>query len=71
MSSNNETGTVVVTIEVDASGKVISAKAGAKGTNTYDTELWNAAVAAAKKARFNGISGSTVQTGTITYNFVN
>ena len=70
VSSNNETGTVVVTIEVDASGKVISAKAGAKGTNTYDTELWNASVAAAKKARFNGISGNTVQTGTITYNFV-
>ena len=71
VSSNNVTGTVVVTIEVDASGKVISAKAGAKGTNTYDTELWNAAVTAAKKTRFNGISGSTVQTGTITYNFVN
>ena len=71
VSSNNETGTVVVIIEVDASGKVVSAMAGGKGTNTFDTELWKASVAAAKKAKFNGISGNTIQTGTITYHFVN
>ena len=71
VSSNNETGTVVVAIEVNAAGQVISAKPGAKGTNTYDPELWSAATAAAKKARFNGVSGSAVQNGTITYIFVN
>ena len=70
VSKNNEVGVVVVGFEVDSNGNVVSVKAGAKGTDTYDKELWSAAEAAAKKAKFNAISNSTVQSGTITYKFV-
>lgn len=67
--TKNEEGKVVVTIEVDTAGNVVSAKAGAQGTTLFDSDLWAAAVAAAKKAKFNGITGTGVQTGTITYIF--
>ncbi|MBQ6766833.1 MAG: energy transducer TonB [Paludibacteraceae bacterium] len=62
----NVEGIIVVTIEVDATGKVISARAGAQGTTIGDASLRKAAEQAALKAKFNQIGGTTVQTGTIT-----
>ncbi|MBO6035347.1 MAG: energy transducer TonB, partial [Paludibacteraceae bacterium] len=65
----NVEGIIVVTIEVDATGKVISARAGAQGTTIGDATLRKAAEQAALKAKFNQIGGTTVQTGTITYRY--
>ena len=65
----NVEGIIVVTIEVDATGKVISARAGAQGTTIGDASLRKAAEQAALKAKFNQIGGTTVQTGTITYRY--
>ena len=67
--TKNEEGVIVVTIEVNAAGTVISAKAGAAGTTIGDATLRRDAETAAKKAKFNSISGSTIQTGTITYRY--
>ena len=67
--TRNEEGVIVVTIEVNAAGTVISAKAGAAGTTIGDATLRRDAETAAKKAKFNSISGSTIQTGTITYRY--
>ena len=66
----NEEGTVVVTIEVNAAGNVISAKAGAGGS-ILDATLRKAAEKAAMKAKFNVINGSStdIQIGTFTYYF--
>ena len=65
----NIEGIIVVTIEVNASGDVISAKAGAQGTTIGDATLRKAAEQAAMKAKFNKIGGTTVQSGTITYKY--
>ncbi|NCC99585.1 MAG: TonB family protein [Bacteroidia bacterium] len=65
----NEEGIIVVSIEVDPSGKVISAKSGAIGTTIGDASMRKEAEIAAMRAKFNGISGSTVQSGTITYKY--
>ncbi|MBO4370346.1 MAG: energy transducer TonB [Paludibacteraceae bacterium] len=67
--NKNESGTIVVAIEVDANGNVISAKAGAQGTTIGDASMRKEAENAAMKAKFNGISGNTVQSGTITYHY--
>lgn len=64
-----EEGVVVVEIVVDANGDVISAKAGAAGTNTASATLHRLAEQAAKKAKFS-TSDNPQQRGTITYNFV-
>lgn len=61
-------GCVVVTIVVDPQGKVISASIN-KRTNTVNPSLRNAAIEAAKRARFNTISSVNNQSGTITYYF--
>ncbi len=66
--SAQEEGKVVVSIIVDKSGNVISAEVG-RGTNTDNVALRNAAVSAAKKAKFNPIQTDKNQSGTITYNF--
>lgn len=63
-----EEGKVVVTIVVNPSGRVISTSIN-KMTNTVNYALRKAAEDAAKKARFNSVSGSNNQTGTITYYF--
>lgn len=67
--NKNEEGIIVVSIEVDPSGKVISAKSGALGTTIGDASMRKEAEIAAMRATFNGISGSTVQSGTITYRY--
>lgn len=63
-----ESGRVVVTIIVSPEGKVVSASIHHR-TNTSSSALRNAAVKAAKAARFNTISGVNNQEGTITYYF--
>lgn len=61
-------GRVVVTIVVNSAGQVISTSIN-KRTNTVNPTLRKAAEEAARKARFNAISGVNNQTGTITYYF--
>lgn len=63
-----EEGRVVVTIVVDPEGRVIRTSIN-KMTNTTNPALRKAAEDAAKKARFNTVSGLNNQTGTITYYF--
>lgn len=65
----NEEGIIVINIEVNASGKVISAKAGALGTTIIDATLRKEAEKAAMRATFNPTSGSIIQSGTITYRY--
>ncbi|MDD3430731.1 MAG: cell envelope integrity protein TolA [Bacteroidales bacterium] len=62
-------GVVVVRITVNNAGTVISASIDLQGTDTDNAELRNAALNAAKKAKFNAIEGTRNQTGTITYRF--
>ena len=64
----NKEGTVVVRVEVDASGVVTSATVQLDGTTTNDEELREKAIEAAKKARFRP-SDRFLQGGTITYVF--
>ena len=63
-----EEGPVVVTITVNPAGQVIHTSIN-KRTNTANAALRKAAEDAAKKARFNTVSGVNNQTGTITYYF--
>jgi TonB family protein len=63
-----EEGKVVVSITVNPAGEVIMTRISSK-TNTVSTVLRRAAEDAARKARFNSISGSNNQVGTITYYF--
>ncbi|MBQ0057239.1 MAG: TonB family protein [Bacteroidales bacterium] len=65
---SNITGKIVVYISVDASGTVKSATIG-QGTTVSDLGLRNAAKAAAQKARFQPIQGTSVTPGRITYYF--
>ena len=61
-------GKVVVTITVNPAGHVIATSIN-RQTNTVNPALRKAAEDAAKKARFNTVSGLNNQTGTITYYF--
>ncbi len=63
----NQEGKVVVFIQVDASGKVISATVG-EGTTVSDNQTRQVALEAAKKAEFSP-SDNKIQVGTITYTF--
>ena len=67
--NKNEEGVIVVSIEVDASGNVVSAKAGALGTTIIDASLRKEAEKAAMKAKFNASKGAALQSGTITYRY--
>ena len=62
-------GIVVVDITVDPAGNVIRAVAGARGTTTPNATLRRAAEEAARATRFNAITGTNNQQGTITYIF--
>ena len=60
----------VIEIVVDQQGRVTSAAYRAKGSTTQNSVLVNAALKAARGARFNvDESAPLSQTGTITYNF--
>lgn len=61
-------GRVVVAITVNPAGHVIATSID-RQTNTVNPALRKAAEDAAKKARFNAVSGLNNQTGTITYYF--
>lgn len=61
-------GRVVVSITVNPAGQVIATSIN-RQTNTVNPSLRKAAEDAAKKARFNAVSGLNNQTGTITYYF--
>lgn len=63
-----EEGRVVVTITVNPAGQVIHTSIN-KRTNTANAALRKAAEDAARKARFNAVTGVNNQTGTITYYF--
>ena len=66
----NEEGLVIVSIEVNASGRVTSATAGVKGsTNTAPCLLSQAKEAALKTAWEPSKDGATRQVGTIKYRF--
>lgn len=65
-----KSGTVVVRIYVNRDGVVTNAIAGETGTTVTDRTLWDNAVAAAKKAKFNvSRNAPESQRGTITYVF--
>jgi len=65
-----KSGVVVVRIYVNREGTVINAIAGETGTTVTDKTLWDNAVAAAKKAKFNvSRNAPESQEGTITYVF--
>lgn len=65
-----EQGNVVVEIHVDKTGTVKSATVINKGTTVQNKQLWDVAVEAAKKAKFDRKMDAAVeQVGTITYRF--
>lgn len=61
-----EEGKIVINITVDPKGNVIFAEIG-RGTNIDNASMRKSALDAAKRAKFNSISGANNQTGTITY----
>jgi len=66
----NEYGRVVVRIQVNRKGEVVSAIPGDVGTTTTNARLRDAAKQAALRARFNVAQNAPeLQEGTITYNF--
>ena len=66
--AGNRGGKVVVRVAVDKQGYVTSATYEPKGSTTSDSSLVEAAIAAAKRAKFTE-SAAFVQGGTITYIF--
>ena len=63
-----EEGRIVINITVDPKGNVIFAEIG-KGTNIDNASMRRSALEAAKKAKFNSISRSNNQSGSITYRY--
>jgi TonB family protein len=63
-----EEGRIVIAITVDPKGNVLFAEIN-KGTNIDNSSMRKSALEAARKAKFNTISGSDNQTGTITYRY--
>lgn len=64
----NEDGTVVVNITVAPNGSVINAEIG-RGTNTPSTALRNESLRAARNTKFQAVTHTNNQQGTITYKF--
>lgn len=67
--SAQEEARVVVVITVDSNGNVISTSINTRRTNTADPKLRQAAMDAAKQAKFSKTSGVDNQSGTINYYF--
>ena len=61
-----EEGRIVINITVNPKGNVVYAEIG-RGTNIDNASMRKSALSAAKKAKFNSISGANNQSGTITY----
>ena len=66
--SVQEEGLIVIDITVDRNGHVIFFAIG-KGTNIDNATMRQSALEAAKKAKFNTISGNENQSGKITYRY--
>ncbi|MEI8204533.1 MAG: energy transducer TonB [Bacteroidota bacterium] len=67
----SEQGTVVVNIWVNQNGEVTRAEAGARGTNSTNTQLWKLATSSALKTKFSTKNDAPEeQKGTITYHFI-
>ncbi|MDR0415052.1 MAG: TonB family protein [Prevotellaceae bacterium] len=65
-----QSGRVVVRIKVDQAGNVVEAEARQEGSTLMDATLYDAAVRAARRAKFSPSSGGPLyQSGTITYVF--
>ncbi|WP_294082621.1 energy transducer TonB family protein [Proteiniphilum sp. UBA5384] len=64
----NDYGTIVVNITVDPAGNVIHAEIG-RGTNTPSATLREEALRAARRTKFNAVTSTNNQQGTITYRF--
>ena len=67
--SIQEEGRIIVNITVAPNGNVIFAEIG-KGTNIDNNVMQRSALEAARKAKFNSISGNNNQSGTITYRYL-
>ncbi|MGZ5243210.1 MAG: hypothetical protein ACXWEY_05720 [Bacteroidia bacterium] len=66
----NQGGIVVVAIEVDQNGNVVSVRGGVRGSTTTNASLIAQAERAAKKAKFSANpTAPEIQSGTIRYNF--
>jgi TonB family protein len=63
-----EEGRIVINITVDIKGNVILAETG-KGTTIINPKLRQAALEAAKRAKFNSLASGNNQSGTITYTY--
>jgi len=63
-----EEGTIVVNITVDPRGDVIMAEIG-RGTNIDNITLRSGALETARREKFNNITGTNNQSGTITYRY--
>jgi TonB family protein len=63
-----EEGRIVINITVDPKGNLIFAEIG-KGTNIDNASMRKSALEAARRAKFNSISGSNNQSGSITYRY--
>ncbi len=63
-------GKIVITITIDMNGNVTNAQMQARGTTVDNAAVINAAVAAAKKTKFNAIKENKLQTGIITYDLI-
>jgi TonB family protein len=64
-----EEGKIVINITVDPKGNVIFAEIGVKGTNIDNASMRQSALEAARRARFNSITGTNNQSGQIIYNY--
>ncbi|HEY9004111.1 MAG TPA: energy transducer TonB [Mucilaginibacter sp.] len=68
--NHQRAGKIIVQIQVDKNGNVISATAGAKGTTIVDYDLFNKCKQAALNAKFNPSDNAPdVQVGYITFTF--
>lgn len=68
--NSQATGIVVIAIKVDQNGNVVEASFQPKGSTSSDQSLVQAAISAAKKAKFDPDKNAPeVQLGSITYNF--
>lgn len=66
----NSEGSVVVSISVDQTGRVVSAEVGEKGTTSFAPCLLQEAMDASLRTRFNmSETAPKIQTGMITFNF--
>jgi len=68
--SHQRSGKIIVQIQVDKNGNVVSATAGAKGTTIVDYDLFNKCKEAALNAKFNPSDNAPdLQVGYITFTF--